>query len=586
MKVYVKPVLIGLLGILIFAAGVIFVMTMYNKYLESIQEAPAFVETQIDFNTIYEDADIDHIVTLYDGIRITDGSPIRYIGGKLYIPVDFVVKYLNDQFFYDPAEQTLTYTTGEDIIRMKTDDLTYTVNDEPLLLDIGMTDFDGITYLPLTLVQKFSHHDYIYNDEYFILRIEDWYGSITTGEVYYDDQVEDAVYIRTITDDESPYIHKTYIGMEIQIIGEDGLYYKIVTKEGFTGFIRKEFVRSISTLHSNTTPVPSPSQFPSNEYTGKLNLAWHQVFNSTANGQVAEKFAEVTDVDVISPTWFELTGTDGDVKSIADLDYVRWAHNNGYQVWALFGNLGEGYTKAMTHDVLSSTEKRMESIRQILAFSSIYELDGINIDFEAIPEADGPYFVQFCKEMAVYCKQQGLTISADFPVIKAWTRHYGQKELAQYLDYIMIMAYDEHWGSSPIAGSVASKTWIDEGIKYTLEQVPKEKVIVGIPFYTRLWKEETVDGEVKVSSKAYSMDYAVTIMDDHDVELVWLEDIGQYYGEYEEDGAIYKMWLEDVESVEMRMKIAADYDIGGVAAWKIGLENAAVWDVISKYMKP
>jgi len=585
MKMYIKPVLIGLLGIIIFIAGVILVMLMYNKYIESTQvvEEPIFVETQIDFSTIYEGSDADHIATLYDGVKVNKGSQVRYIGGSLFFPVEFVIEYLNDQFFYDPVEKTLTYTTGEDIIRMKTNDLTYTVNDEPLKLDIGMAEFDGIAYLPLSLIQKFSHHDFIYNDEYFILKINDWYGSITTGEVYYE---EDDVYIRNIANDESPYIHKAYVGMELQIIGEENDYYKVVTKEGFAGFIRKEYIRSITTLHSNMEPPPSPKQFISKEFEGKLSLAWHQVFNMTANQQVAEKFANVKDLDVISPTWFELVGTDGDVRSIADMDYVRWAHNNGYQVWALFGNLGEGYTRAMTHEVLSSTEKRMEVIRQILAYASIYELDGINIDFEAIPEADGPYFVQFCKEMSVYLKQQDLSVSADFPVIKSWTRHYGQEELSEYLDYIIIMAYDEHWGSSPVSGSVASRTWIDEGIYYTLEQVPKEKIIVGIPFYTRLWKEEEVDGVVEVSSKAYSMDYAKGIMDDHDVEMEWLEDIGQYYGEYEEDGVTFKMWLEDLESIEMRMKIATNYNVGGIAAWKIGLENDDVWNVISDYMKP
>jgi len=585
MKVYIKPLLIGVFGLILFAAGVIFVTSMYNKYLESVRIAkePEFEETQVDFDTIYPEASADYVVTLYEGIEVEGYEPVKYIGGSIYIPIDFVIAYLNDQFYYDQTEKTLTYTTEKDIIRMKTDELAYTVNDEPLKLDIGMTDFDGVAYLPLSLVQKFSHHDYVYDEEYSVLQITDWYGSKTTGEIYYE---EGDVYIRQAADDKSPYIHKAYIGMEIQIVGdEDDVYYQVVTKEGFTGYVRKEFVRSVTTLHSNIEPVGSRDQFPSSEFEGKLVLAWHQVFNTTANLNVKEKFADTKDVDVISPTWFELSGTEGDVRSIADLDYVRWAHNNDYQVWALFGNLGEGYTSSMTHEVISSTSRRTEAIKQILAYASIYELDGINIDFEAIPESDGEYFVQFCKEMAVYCKQQGLTVSADLPVVKSWTRHYGRAELSKYLDYIMVMAYDEHWGTSPEAGSVASKTWIDEGISYTLQEVPKEKLIIGVPFYTRLWKEETVDGVTKVSSKAYGMEYAKSIMDEHHVEMEWLEDIGQYYGEYEEDGYLYRMWLEDETSMEMRMKIAASYDVGGVAAWKIGLEKAEVWDVISDYMK-
>jgi len=235
--------------------------------------------------------------------------------------------------------------------------------------------------------------------------------------------------------------------------------------------------------------------------------------------------------------------------------------------------------------VLSSTLKRAEAIRQVLALSVVYELDGINIDFEAIPEADGPYFVQFVKELSIYARQQGLIASADLPVVKSWTQHYGRTEIAKYLDYVMIMAYDEHWGTSPIAGSVSSKTFTDEGVYYTLSQVPKEKIILGVPFYTRLWKEETVDGEIKVSSKAYSMEAIQKIIDDRKLVPVWLEDIGQFYVEYEEEGARFRIWLEEKTSMEMRLKIAQQYDVAGIAAWKIGLENDDIWPLIRSYMK-
>lgn len=582
MKVYIKPVLIGLFGIIIFAAGVIGVMSLYQKYLDSLVEEPVFIETQVDFSTIYPEASEENIVAIYNGTKVEDVNNPRMIEGILFFPIDFVTKYLNDQFFYDENEKTVTYTTHDDIIRMKTNELTYTVNDEPLLLDIGLTEVDGLAYLPLSLVQKFSHHDYILNEDFNIVKIIDWYSPVKTGEVYFENM---EVYVRLLPEDLSPYIHKAYVGMPLQIASEEGEYYQVITKEGFIGFIRKEYIRSITNNYSNKEPITSYQQLPSNNFEGKITLAWHQVFNMTANRQVAEKFNNVKDLDVISPTWFELTGTDGDVKSLADLDYVRWAHNNGYQVWALFGNLGEGYTKSMTHDVLSSTEKRAEAIRQVLALSVVYELDGINIDFEAIPEEDGPYFVQFVKELSIYARQQGLISSADLPVVKSWTQHYGREEIAKYLDYVMIMAYDEHWGTSPVAGSVSSKTFTDEGVYYTLKEVPKEKVILGVPFYTRLWKEETVDGETKVSSKAYSMDGIQEIITSNNVSLTWLEDIGQFYGEYEEDGALYRIWLEDKASMEMRMNIAQNYDVAGIAAWKIGLENEDIWPIISSYMK-
>lgn len=581
MKTYIKPILVGLMGIIIFAAGVIVVTKLYNGYIESVNRRMTKVETQIDLSTVYN-AGPDELATLYDGQPVEGVGKAVYQQERLYLPVDLIIKYINDQFFYDAKEKTLTYTTIRDVIRMKTDELTYYVNDEPVKLDFGMIDINDKPYLPLAVLEKFSHHDFVLDQRYHILQIKDWYATVKIGEVFFE---QGTALIRVLPEADSQYLYKAFPGMELTITGEQADYYRIVTKDGFVGYIEKQYIRSLTETNSMKEPVKHHRQFPSSKLDGKVNLVWHQVFNTTANLKVSEKFEKVTGVNVISPTWFELKGTDGDVRSIADLDYVRWAHQNGYQVWALFGNLGSGYTKAMTHEVLSSTAKRKEAIKQMLAYAAVYELDGINIDFEAIPEEDGPYFVQFVKELSILGKQQGLVMSADLPVVKPWTKHYGRTEIAKFLDYIMIMGYDEHWGSSPVAGSVASKTFSDEGILYTLDEVPKEKIVLGIPFYTRLWKETTVDGKTKVSSKAYGMDGGKNILSENGVELTWLEDIGQYYGEYKQDGAIYKMWLEDLKSVQVRLDIARKYDIGGIAAWKLGLENDQVWPLIQDFTK-
>lgn len=588
MKLYVKPILIGLLGVFLVVAGIVFVKYLvdeYNKPEEVVIEEPVFVETQVDLATIYDKAVPDRLETLYNGVLIeTEVYPL-YEGEYLYLPVSLVTNYVNASFFYDPAEKILTYTTTDQIVRVRPDDDSYTVNDEPLKLDIAVIERNGEAYLPLSFVQKFAHHDFIIDDVYNILQIKDWYMEEVTGEVFI---TEDA-YIRQLPEDLSPYIHQVYNGMMVTIIGEDGVYHKVLTKEGFIGYIRKDYIRSITKTHSLQDSILTKTAIASKappvlKIDGKLNLMWHQVFNADANAAVADKFAKATDVDVISPTWFELEGTEGDITSLADLNYVRWAHDNGYQVWALFNNLKSGYTRSMTHEVLSSTEKRAKVIEQLMAYCEMYELDGINIDLEAIPEADGPYYVQFVKELSVYLKLNGLAASADLPVVKSWTMHYGRAEISKYLDYVMVMGYDEHWSTAPVAGSVASITWSDEGISETLKEVPKEKLVLGIPFYTRVWMEEVVDGEVQVSSKAKGMDGGKRLMDEKGVEWEWNDEVKQYYAEYTEDGIRYRMWLEDVRSVEERMKVAMKYDIGGIAGWKIGLENDGVWEIIEKYM--
>lgn len=589
MKAYVKLGLIALAAIAIIVAIVMFINFLvgsYNKPVEEeVLEEPEFVEVAVDLEGLYPNASESRLETLYNGQLLELDNHPMIEGGHIYLPVDLVIEYINTSFFYDPAEKILTYTSVDQIVRIRPDEESYTINDEPLKLDIGILDRDGVAYIPLSFVQKFAHHDFVVDNAYHIMQIKDWYIPIETGEVFTNEET----YIRQIPDDLSPYIYQVYSGMMVTIVGEEGDYYQVVTREGFVGYIRQEYIRSVTLTHSLQESVVAGVAMaakapPVLEIEGKLNLVWHQVFNMDANNQVAEKFKNATNVDVISPTWFELDGTDGDITSLADLNYVRWAHDNGYQVWALFNNLKSGYTRDMTHQVLSSTEKRAKVIEQLMAYCELYELDGINIDLEAIPEADGPYYVQFVKELSVYLKLNGLAASADLPVVKSWTMHYGRAEISKYLDYVMVMGYDEHWGTSPVAGPVASITWTDEGISETLKEVPKEKLIIGIPFYTRIWYEETIDGEVKVSSKAYSMDYAKEVMDEHNVEWVWDDEIKMHYAEFTQDGIRHRMWLEDLQSVEERMKVAQKYDVGGVASWKIGLENDGVWEIIEEYM--
>lgn len=594
MKTYIKPIFIGLIGLILLVSVFALVLKLYNDFRASQEETVQ--EVQMDLTTLYPEASGERLEVIVDGDHVEPAHYPKYVDGTLYIPADLVIEYMNDQFFYDTEEGVLTYTTMDDVIRMRTDELTYTVNDEPLKLTIGMTTFDDMAYLPVSLLQKFVHHDFILGETYHTLQIEDWYGEKETGEVYYEPVVYDEkshepvdtreVYIRQLPDESSPYIHKTYVGMTVRIVGEDGDFYQVLTREGFIGYINKEWIRSETTIDSMKEKVSSYDDFPSKDFDGKLSIVWHQVFNMTANQAVQERFTGATGLDVISPTWFELEGTEGDVRSIADLEYVRWAHANGYQVWALFANLGDGYTRAMTYDVLSSTDKRMEVIRQLLAYVALYELDGINIDLENISEDTGPYYVQFVKELSVYLKQQGVIVSVDVPVPRPWTEHMKRGTLGEYVDYVIIMGYDEHWSTSPESGSVASIGFARDGVIDTMAMVPAEKIVLGVPFYTRLWKEEVVDGELQVSNSHYGMKSGPEKMAEEGAELQWDEETGQYYGEYERDGATYKMWVEDERSIATKLDLVTEFNLAGMAGWKSGFESDTVWETIEESMNP
>lgn len=501
--------------------------------------------------------------------------------GIVFMPISFVESHFNDGFYWDQDEQILTYTTVHDVIRMRTDDLTYYINDEPLTLQIPIREMVvGVPYIPLELLKKFSHHEFSYYDEPGTLIIED----LTQDRVYVTVSPRNESYalVRSWMDRKSTIVKRMAEGERLKFIDGDSVWTKVRTEEGYIGYIKNEDITDQITV-AGTPWIREVYDYSTRpEFEGGLNLAWNYVGNVDANKNLDNKLEGVHGLDVISPTWFYIKNAEGDIHNQADINYVRNAHERGIQVWALFANqFGD---KEMTHAALSSTSARENMIRQILALSALYEVDGINVDFESISKESGEHFVQFIKELTPYLKEQGLVVSVDMYVPSSWTAHYGRKEVGEVVDYVMVMTYDEHWSTSPKSGSVASIDFVEKGITDTLKEVPAKKTVLGLPFYTRLWTETQEDGETKVKSKAYGMNSGYDHMTENGAQFQWLEDIGQYYAEYTKDNAIYKMWLEDERSIEVKIQLVEKYNLAGVAAWQIGLEKPEVWDVLAEYL--
>ncbi len=555
---------------------VLVVISFIKKY--KINDDYQFIAVNdeiIDKKELLGDVKEDELIPIVDGVRaIVDKYP-KVINGNIYLSLEFVKSYFNDDFYWDAKEKILTLTTLNKVLRMKTDELTYELNNNPMPLNIPVITIDNVPFIPLTLVEKFADYDFDKRE----------IGTIVIKNKLEDKNVaivkDDDSRVYKLRDDSSPLIQKVSSSDELVIQSDDdAIWTKVLTNDGFLGYIKKD---SIDTK----VVLGKPSIKEAYDYDrrmtfeGGLNLTWNYVSSAVANTKLKEKLEGVYGLDVISPTWFHFQKEDGTLSNLADLDYVREAHNRGIQVWALFSNK---FDKKLTHEVLSSTTARKKVIKQLLYYAKIYELDGINVDFENVSKKDGEYFVQFMKELTPYLKEEDLVVSVDMYVPKPWTMHYGRKEVGEIVDYVMVMAYDEHWGTSPKAGSVASLPFVDDGIEKTLKEVPKEKVVLGLPFYTRIWKETTENGETKVKSKAVSMEVAFDNFSKEGAKFKWLEDIGQFYGEYDKDGVKYKVWLEDVNSIEAKMGVYKKYDLAGVASWQLGLEKKDVWNTLKKYL--
>ena len=352
---------------------------------------------------------------------------------------------------------------------------------------------------------------------------------------------------------------------------------RVATADGYSGYIKKEVLsdpKDDNEEHASTVP----------EYTNiskdyKINLAFHQVTSMDGNATLAQMVADAQGVNTISPTWFSVTDNNGTISSLASADYVNQAHAMGMEVWGLIDNFNSG-TDNLTF--LSSTAARANIIQQLMTQAASVGLDGINLDFESITEEQAPHYIQFVRELSIACRNQGIVFSIDDPV-PTYSKHYDRTEQGIVADYVIIMGYDEHYAGSTDAGSVSSLGFVKAGIEDTLKEVPAQKVINAIPFYTRVWIQPF--GAGNLTSEVLGMDGAANYISEHGMDTYWDDEAGQNVASVEAEDGIYTIWVEDEQSIGEKMKLIQENQLAGVAEWKLGFERASVWPVIAQYLQ-
>ena len=509
----------------------------------------------------------------------------KIIDGEVCLSLETIKQYIDPYIYWDEALQKVTITTKDRVIRMKTDSLSAYVNNEPVELNIPVTIADDKVYVPIEFLSDFYGIEVNYIKESNVVTI-DFKSSVQQIAEPID---EDAV-VRKDRSVKSPILKRLNEDMEsedvpkLRIFEEYEKWYKVRTEEGIIGYIQKKHV-----VVKKVVVTRIPEEYTGNvawrPQNGKISLVWHMMYNGIPD---LTQIGEMKGLDVISPTWFQLANAEGDLINRASAKYVEWAHKRGYQVWALFSNTFNDVK--MTGDFLNNTDSRDNAIRQLLSYAALYDLDGINIDFENINIEDKDALTQFVRELTPLLKEQGLVVSMDIGVpdgSENYSLCYDREAIGQIVDYVMVMTYDQHWSTSPKAGSVAQLKWVESKLVRTLESIPREKLLLGLPFYTRLWKEETdSNGAIKVTHvEAPSMEKARAIIEENDAQVVWDDESGQFYAEFEKDGAKYKIWIESAESINLKSSLAQKYNLAGVAAWKRGDETPDIWEVLSRNLE-
>ena len=512
--------------------------------------------------------------------------------GKPYLEYSLVRDYLNDRFYWDSNENILLYTLPEGTIRADVGSNEYTLQKEKKSEDYTIIKTEGSTaYIALDFVQKYTNIEFkTYEDPQRVMIISDW-GKIRTATVKKDTQVRYRGGVK------SPYLTEVSKKDKVTVIENEGDWKKVRTEDGYIGYIKKNCLK-------NEKEETISREFEEQVYTNiskdyTINMAWHVVTNQSANEKVLQTIADTKGLTTISPTWFTIADTDGNINSLASSQYVNYAHQSNIEVWALVRDFDGGIgSYEESYEVLSHTSKRENLVNQLIAEALQTGIDGINVDFEKISAECGEHYIQFIRELSVKCRQNGLVLSVDNYVPKTYNAHYHIEEQGKVADYVIIMGYDEHYSGSYESGSVASLNFVKEGIEATLNAVPKEKVINAVPFFTRLWKEvpkteeelaeeagtEAAEYSVKVTSEALGMEAAEQSIADAGAQTTVDEATKQNYAQWEADGATYKIWLEDETALEEKLKLMKEYKLAGTAAWRLGFEKSSVWELILKYV--
>lgn len=550
MKRFLTTVLTVILTIVLLA-GAAAGFILYRKYKPS--------KEQVDQNEWYQ-ASGDEMALFLDSVLV-EGVKGRYIDGQTYLQLDWIDEAVNEKFYWDEENRQLIYTLPDQIVYANEE--TMGSSGKPLVVQQ-----DGQVWLLSSLVTAYTN-----------VRI-DTYDTDNVRRVFVDTSwepqqlaaVKKKSALRIRGGVKSAMITEVPSDSEVIVLEQLDNWSRVRTEDGQVGYLAN---RRLKETESRTLV----STFTEPEYTsismdGSVVLVWHQVTNRQANQAMENLVSNTKGVNVIAPTWFMLTDNQGNYESIADKNYVDRAHSMGLQVWAVLDNFNKG-ENVQSEILFASMAARKKLIASLMQDAKTYGFDGINLDVEGIKASAGPHYVQFIRELSIDCRKEGLVLSIDSYVPASYSAFYNWAEQGRVADYVVMMGYDEHYAGGE-AGSVASIGYERQGIEDLLKQVPKEKLISAIPFYTRIWKEDASG----TTSQSLGIADAKAWVEDNQVELYWQDDLGQYYGETQKDGVNYEIWMEEERSLALKMQLIRDNGLAGVACWRLGLEPADIWDTV------
>lgn len=515
--------------------------------------------------------------------------------GEAYVPYTAYRKNVDNKCYIDKNEKLFVYTTASNIYDSYVGSSEYTDfdgNKTGYSCAIAL-EVNGEYYVSAKFLKELGmkvEYKTVENPNRVVMT-----GTFTNNVA----AAKEATELRVDASDRTEILASVKKGDELIVVdgAEKQGFILVIDSNGVTGYVKKAAVGQVKEKTISRENVPE-------EYTHltsdtKLCLGWHQMAYEVGNDSFNELVNDASPLNVISPTWYKLVDKNGSIESFSDSGYVKKAHDKGIEVWALVNDFeyDEDGLYYVTK-VLSHTTSRRKLIENLIEDVKDNDIDGINVDFECIGIEIADDYVEFICELSVWCRKEGIVLSVDMYVPSDINQYYNRKTVLEVADYLIIMGYDEHWADAPKAGSVASLPYVEKGILDTISEGESKRVINALPFYTRIWTEtpveyaedgsriveDSVKGSYALDSKAVGLGTAEKELEDRGINKFWVEDLSQYYAEYEDGYSLKRVWLEEKKSIQAKIDIMSKYDLGGVACWRLGLEENWVWDIIEGYV--
>ena len=553
-------------GIIIAAAAaglVVIVAAMFVivRYSPTKEKMSGYKYFDIDKNT-------DKVLVMIDGESYPDTG--INIDGRLYLPQEFIADNINVGFYYDKESDATLYSDTSYIYAFKKNQNDYSDDTGKIYtMDYSVIrDVDGECFIAWDYVAERTDCEYQYASETDRLNVtlkSEAKQCVTAGK---------KAALRYRVGIKSPVLEYVSKGDRLEYVDDIDEWIKVTTVSGYTGYVKKSEVSDTFEYVREQKAVEEHNFLLKNE---KITLAWFQVSGTAGNSSIDNNMSTISGVNVIAPTWYSVTDESGNMSSYASADFVSKMHQRGIDVWALVSDFDTNVDFAQLY---SSKAARTNMVNKLVGEAKSYGFDGINLDYENIKSAYAKDYLQFVRELSVACERNGIVLSTDNYKPEAYNRCYNLKEQSKFVDYVIVMAYDEHYAGTD-AGSVASLPFVKEAVEDTVQLVGKEHVIAGIPFYTRIWT--TTDGNT--TSRAVGMQAAIDQLNSDGQVALWNAACGQYVASYTVGSSTRQIWFEEEKSIEAKMQVIQQENTAGVACWKLGLEKSTVWSVISQYNK-